>query len=122
MKSNGNGNGILPWIKDEARPELRTWEQFYRNRWQHDKIIRSTHGVNCTGGCTWQIYVKDGIVTWEMQGLDYPTPGGRSSSLRAARLPARHFVLLVFVQPAARALSLHAWRTDRPLEGSPVEA
>src|SRR6266542_842133 len=33
----------------------------------------STHGVNCTGGCTWQIYVKDGIVTWEMQGLDYPT-------------------------------------------------
>ena len=37
MKPNGNGNGILPWIKDEARPELRTWEQFYRNRWQHDK-------------------------------------------------------------------------------------
>ena len=34
--------------------------------------MRSTHGVNCTGGCTWQIHVKDGIVTWEMQGLDYP--------------------------------------------------
>jgi nitrate reductase / nitrite oxidoreductase, alpha subunit len=63
----------VSWIKDETDPKLRRWEEFYRNRWQHDKIIRSTHGVNCTGGCTWQIYVKDGIVTWEMQGLDYPS-------------------------------------------------
>jgi nitrate reductase alpha subunit len=63
----------ISWIKDESTPQLRSWEEFYRNRWQHDKIVRSTHGVNCTGGCTWQIYVKDGIVTWEMQGLDYPT-------------------------------------------------
>ncbi len=62
----------IAWIKDECNPGNRTWEEFYRNRWQHDKIVRSTHGVNCTGGCTWQIYVKDGIVTWEMQGLDYP--------------------------------------------------
>src|SRR5512141_17461 len=58
--------------RDEVDPKLRSWEEFYRNRWQHDKTIRSTHGVNCTGGCTWQIHVKDGIVTWEMQGLDYP--------------------------------------------------
>ena len=65
-------NGPLSWVKDETKADLRSWEQFYRNRWQHDKVIRSTHGVNCTGGCTWQIYVKDGIVTWEMQGLDYP--------------------------------------------------
>src|SRR5690606_33762181 len=27
----------------------RSWEQGYRQRWQHDKIVRSTHGVNCTG-------------------------------------------------------------------------
>jgi nitrate reductase / nitrite oxidoreductase, alpha subunit len=62
----------ISWIKDEVDPRLRSWEEFYRNRWQHDKIVRSTHGVNCTGGCSWQIHVKDGIVTWEMQGLDYP--------------------------------------------------
>jgi nitrate reductase alpha subunit len=62
-------NDALVWIKDQHDPKLRDWEEFYRNRWQHDKIVRSTHGVNCTGGCTWQIYVKDGIVTWEMQGL-----------------------------------------------------
>lgn len=45
--------------------EDREWENVYRKRWQHDKVIRSTHGVNCTGSCSWNIYVKDGIVTWE---------------------------------------------------------
>ena len=50
----------------------RTWEHAYRSRWQHDKIVRSTHGVNCTGSCSWKIYVKGGIVTWETQQTDYP--------------------------------------------------
>ena len=50
----------------------RAWEKFYRNRWQHDKVVRSTHGVNCTGSCSWKIFVKKGIVTWEIQATDYP--------------------------------------------------
>ena len=52
--------------------EDRRWEDGYRKRWQHDKIVRSTHGVNCTGSCSWKIYVKGGIVTWETQQTDYP--------------------------------------------------
>ncbi|MFN0164233.1 MAG: nitrate reductase subunit alpha [Burkholderiales bacterium] len=52
--------------------EDRTWEDAYRNRWAADKIVRSTHGVNCTGSCSWKIYVKGGIVTWETQQTDYP--------------------------------------------------
>ena len=52
--------------------ENRGWEDTYRNRWRHDKIVRSTHGVNCTGACSWKIYVKSGIVTWETQQTDYP--------------------------------------------------
>lgn len=52
--------------------EDRTWEDAYRTRWAHDKIVRSTHGVNCTGSCSWKIYVKGGIVTWETQQTDYP--------------------------------------------------
>ncbi len=52
--------------------ESRTWEKAYRDRWAHDKIVRSTHGVNCTGSCSWKIYVKGGIVTWETQQTDYP--------------------------------------------------
>jgi len=56
----------------ELRREDRGWEDAYRQRWQHDKIVRSTHGVNCTGSCSWKIYVKGGIVTWETQQTDYP--------------------------------------------------
>ncbi|MCK6423703.1 MAG: nitrate reductase subunit alpha [Burkholderiaceae bacterium] len=52
--------------------EDRTWEDAYRNRWAHDKVVRSTHGANCTGSCSWKIYVKGGIVTWETQQTDYP--------------------------------------------------
>ncbi|HPE59992.1 MAG TPA: nitrate reductase subunit alpha [Thiolinea sp.] len=52
--------------------ERRDWEDSYRQRWQHDKVVRSTHGVNCTGSCSWKIYVKNGLVTWETQQTDYP--------------------------------------------------
>ena len=61
--SDGHGN---------VTHEDRGWEKAYRDRWQHDKIVRSTHGVNCTGSCSWKIYVKGGIVTWETQQTDYP--------------------------------------------------
>lgn len=61
--SNGHGVTTL---------EDRKWEDGYRKRWQHDKVVRSTHGVNCTGSCSWKIYVKGGIVTWETQQTDYP--------------------------------------------------
>jgi len=53
----------------------RESENVFRQRWQHDKVIRSTHGVNCTGSCSWNIYVKDGLVTWEGLNLDYPSTG-----------------------------------------------
>lgn len=62
----------MSWIKDLISPQTRQWEEFYRNRFQHDRIVRSTHGVNCTGGCSWQVHVKDGIVVWETQQIDYP--------------------------------------------------
>jgi nitrate reductase alpha subunit len=52
--------------------EDRTWENAYRARWQHDKVVRSTHGVNCTGSCSWKVYVKNGLITWETQQTDYP--------------------------------------------------
>ena len=48
---------------------------FYRQRWEYDKVVRSTHGVNCTGSCSWKVYVKDGIITWEAQQTDYPSTG-----------------------------------------------
>jgi nitrate reductase alpha subunit len=62
----------MSWIEDIISPKTRKWEDFYRNRWQYDKVVRSTHGVNCTGGCSWAIHVKEGIVVWELQQVDYP--------------------------------------------------
>jgi len=62
----------MSWIHDIFAPEDRTWESFYRNRWSYDRKVRSTHGVNCTGSCSWEIYVKNGVVVWELQALDYP--------------------------------------------------
>ncbi|GAB3198076.1 nitrate reductase subunit alpha [Nocardioides hungaricus] len=53
----------------------RAGDVFYRDRWSHDKVVRSTHGVNCTGSCSWKVYVKDGIITWESQETDYPSVG-----------------------------------------------
>lgn len=53
----------------------RAADVFYRDRWSYDKVVRSTHGVNCTGSCSWKVYVKDGIITWESQQTDYPSVG-----------------------------------------------
>ncbi len=61
--SNGHGAVVS---------EDRKWEEGYRNRWQHDKVVRSTHGVNCTGSCSWKVYVKSGLIVWETQQTDYP--------------------------------------------------
>ncbi|HLR08079.1 MAG TPA: nitrate reductase subunit alpha [Bacillota bacterium] len=60
----------------ERSPIDRTnTERLYRRRWQHDKVVRTTHGVNCTGSCSWKVHVKDGIITWETQQTDYPSTG-----------------------------------------------
>ena len=67
-EKHGDGHSEINW-RD------RDWEYAYRERWQHDKIVRSTHGVNCTGSCSWKVYVKDGIITWESQQTDYPSNG-----------------------------------------------
>ena len=61
--SNGHGVSVN---------EDRKWEDGYRSRWQHDRVARSTHGVNCTGSCSWKIFVKSGLITWEIQQTDYP--------------------------------------------------
>jgi nitrate reductase / nitrite oxidoreductase, alpha subunit len=71
------------FTKGEVSEDLRSLhhkggreaDAFYRDRWSHDKVVRSTHGVNCTGSCSWKVYVKDGIITWETQQTDYPSVG-----------------------------------------------
>ena len=118
----------ISWIRDEVDPKLRSWEEFYRNRWQHDKIVRSTHGVNCTGGCTWQIHVKDGIVTWEMQGLDYPMlenglpPYEPRGCQRGISYSWYLYSPLRVKYPYVRGALIDLWKEARAQHEDPVEA
>ncbi|MFB8003008.1 nitrate reductase subunit alpha [Nocardia sp. NPDC056000] len=66
---------MSPDLRSEYLRGGRQADDFYRDRWSHDKVVRSTHGVNCTGSCSWKVFVKDGIITWETQATDYPSTG-----------------------------------------------
>ncbi|MDF1482781.1 nitrate reductase subunit alpha [Extensimonas sp. H3M7-6] len=108
--------------------EDRTWEDAYRNRWAHDKIVRSTHGVNCTGSCSWNIYVKGGIVTWETQQTDYPRtrPDLPNHEPRGCARGASYSWYLYSANrvkyPMVRARLLKHWRAALAVAKSPVDA
>lgn len=99
--------------------ESREWEDSYRKRWAADKIVRSTHGVNCTGSCSWKIYVKGGIVTWETQQTDYPRtrPDLPNHEPRGCPRGASYSWYLYsgtrVKYPLVRARLLGHWRTAR---------
>lgn len=118
----------MTWIKDLIDPNARTWEDFYRNRWQHDRVVRSTHGVNCTGGCSWIVHVKDGIVTWEMQATDYPRlePGlpfyEPRGCPRGITFSWYIYSPLRIKYPYVRGVLLDLWRDARARHADPVDA
>ena len=53
-------------------PSYRTWEDLYRDQYGWDHVARSTHSANCTGSCSWMVYVKDNVIVREEQAADYP--------------------------------------------------
>ena len=108
--------------------ENRSWEQAYRGRWSHDKVVRSTHGVNCTGSCSWKIYVKNGLVTWETQQTDYPRtrpdlpnhePRGCS---RGASYSWYLYSAARLKYPMVRSRLLKLWRAAKAEHTDPVKA
>ncbi|WP_145491147.1 nitrate reductase subunit alpha [Yersinia aleksiciae] len=106
----------------------RDWEDGYRSRWQHDKIVRSTHGVNCTGSCSWKIYVKNGLVTWETQQTDYPRtrPDLPNHEPRGCPRGASYSWYLYSANrlkyPMMRKNLIQLWRAAKVLHSDPVEA
>jgi nitrate reductase / nitrite oxidoreductase, alpha subunit len=118
----------MGWIKDIISPETRQWEEFYRNRFQHDRVVRSTHGVNCTGGCSWQIHVKDGIVVWETQQLDYPLledslPGYEPRGCqRGISFSWYLYSPLRIKYPLVRGALIDAYREEKERTGDPLTA
>ncbi len=107
--------------------ENRDWEDAYRKRWQHDKIVRSTHGANCTGSCSWKIYVKGGIVTWETQQTDYPRtrPDLPNHEPRGCSRGASYSWYMYSANrvkyPLVRSRLLKLWRRERAIK-TPVGA
>lgn len=106
----------------------RSSEEIYRNRWSHDKVVRSTHGVNCTGSCSWKIFVKDGIVTWETQQTDYPTTGPDMPEFeprgcpRGASFSWYLYSPLRVKYPYIRGKLLELWREAKREHSDPVQA
>jgi len=117
-----------PFLQDSLDPKARKWEEFYRNRWQHDKVVRSTHGVNCTGSCSWNVHVKEGIVSWEMQALDYPDldpnipPMEPRGCQRGISYSWYLYSPLRVKYPYIRGALLDLWREARAEHDDPVHA
>ena len=103
-------------------------DAFYRQRWSHDKVVRSTHGVNCTGSCSWEVMVKDGIITWEQQATDYPTTGPDLPEYeprgcpRGAAFSWYTYSPTRIRYPYARSALLDAYRAAKARTGDPVDA
>lgn len=108
--------------------ENRAWEDNYRSRWQSDKIVRSTHGVNCTGSCSWKIYVKNGLVTWETQQTDYPRtrPDLPNHEPRGCPRGASYSWYIYssnrIKYPLVRGRLLALWREARQAHAHPADA
>ncbi len=106
----------------------RDGDVFYRDRWSHDRIVRSTHGVNCTGSCSWKVYVKDGIITWETQQTDYPSAGPDSPEYEPRGCPrGAAFSWYTYSPtrvrfPYVRGVLLEMYREARQRLGDPVLA
>jgi nitrate reductase / nitrite oxidoreductase, alpha subunit len=124
------------FTRAEVSQDLRTLHQiggrsadsFYRDRWSHDKVVRSTHGVNCTGSCSWKVYVKDGIITWESQQTDYPTTGPDKPEYEPRGCPrGAAFSWYTYSPtrvryPYVRGLLLDMYREAKARLGDPVAA
>ncbi len=110
--------------RGDVSPDLRTLtkvggreaDSFYRDRWSYDKVIRSTHGVNCTGSWSWKVYVKDGIITWEAQQTDYPSAGPDRPEYEPRGCPrGAAFSWYTYSPTRVPMLSFYDWYADLPV-------
>jgi len=60
---------------EPSLPKLRSYKSFddvYRESWTWDKMVHSSHArANCISGCSWQVFVKEGIAWREEQNAIY---------------------------------------------------
>ena len=122
------GEDISADLRTIHRRGGREGDVFYRDRWSHDVVVRSTHGVNCTGSCSWKVYVKDGIITWETQQTDYPSVGPDSPEYEPRGCPrGAAFSWYTYSPtrvryPYVRGVLLESYRAARAVHPDPVDA
>ncbi|MYW04692.1 nitrate reductase subunit alpha [Streptomyces sp. SID3343] len=123
-------------MRSDTTPDLRAIyrtdqsvnDEPYRERWAHDKVVRSTHGVNCTGSCSWKVYVKDGLIAWETQQTDYPSVGPDRPEYEPRGCPrGASFSWYTYSPtrvryPQARGVLVDLYREARQRLGDPVAA
>jgi nitrate reductase alpha subunit len=53
----------------------KDWADLYRDKWTWDRVAKGTHTrANCIAACSWNLFVKDGIVWREEQNAIYRRP------------------------------------------------
>ncbi len=121
--SNDNGSR---WFR--VLDEPRGWEEFYRRRWNYDKSVRTSHSVNCSGSCSWEVFVKDGMITWELQKTDWPQindetpnyePRGCQRGISSSWYP---YSPVRPKYPYVRSVLLDFYRAEREAGKDPIEA
>ena len=124
-EGNGKSNGSR-WFR--VMDESRDWEKFYRDRWSYDKSVRTSHSVNCSGSCSWEVFVKDGLITWELQKTDWPQirsdtpnyePRGCQRGISSSWYP---YSPVRPKYPYVRGVLLDFYRAEREAGKNPVEA
>ena len=60
-----------------AAPVYSAWQDLYRKRWVWDRVVHSSHGrANCISTCSWNVFVKGGLVWREEQNSVYEAAEG----------------------------------------------
>ncbi|MGW2222509.1 nitrate reductase subunit alpha, partial [Nonomuraea sp. NPDC001684] len=83
---------------------------------------------NCSGSCSWQVFVKDGLITWEHQATDYPSVGPESPEYEPRGCPrGASFSWYTYSPsrvryPYVRGVLLEMWRAAKARLGDPVLA
>ncbi len=72
-KEDQEGGSTSP-VAGSPLAEYGDWRDLYRERLAWDRIVKGTHQVNCwyQRGCTFNVFVKDGMVMREEQAATYP--------------------------------------------------
>ncbi len=80
------------------------------------------------GRCSWEVFVKDGIVTWELQATDYPAledglpPYEPRGCQRGISFSWYLYSPIRVKYPYVRGVLLDLWREAREEHADPVEA